>query len=74
MFRLIRRKKLFPGVTLTMSKTGLGFRFGIKGLGLTIRPFGKGRGIRYTLGIPGTGVYITHHEGLNALLRRFRGR
>lgn len=54
-FRFWRRKKIFPGVTLNLSKSGLSTSFGFKGAHVT---FGK-RGIRQTVGLPGTGLSFT---------------
>src|SRR4051812_41066116 len=54
-FRLFRRIKIAPGVTVNVSKSGLSTSFGPKGAKVTI---GK-RGIRKTVGLPGTGMYYT---------------
>lgn len=54
-FRLFRRIKIAPGVTINVSKSGLSTSFGPKGAKVTV---GK-RGIRRTVGIPGTGMYYT---------------
>ncbi|HEY8636691.1 MAG TPA: DUF4236 domain-containing protein [Candidatus Limnocylindrales bacterium] len=54
-FRLFRRIKIAPGVTINVSKSGLSTSFGPKGAKITV---GK-RGIRRTVGIPGTGMYYT---------------
>lgn len=54
-FRLFRRIKIAPGVTINVSKSGLSTSFGPKGAKITV---GK-RGIRKTVGIPGTGMYYT---------------
>ena len=53
--RLFRRIKIAPGVTINVSKSGLSTSFGPKGAKITV---GK-RGIRKTVGIPGTGMYYT---------------
>ena len=54
-FRLFRRIKIAPGVTVNVSKSGLSTSFGPRGAKVTV---GK-RGIRKTVGIPGTGMYYT---------------
>jgi len=51
--RFWRRVRVFPGVTLNISKTGLSLTFGIRGARRTV-----GRGRRsFSLGIPGTGLF-----------------
>ena len=55
--RFWRRFKIFPGVYINISKSGLSISFGSRGYTLT---FGK-RGIRSTTGIPGSGLFYTHH-------------
>lgn len=63
-FRFHRSKKLFPGVRLNFSKSGLGLSFGRKGMRYSIGP----KGTRTTLGIPGTGLsYISTSSGKNGL-------
>jgi hypothetical protein len=54
-FRFFRRKKLFPGVTLNISKSGLSVSLGVRGAKLTL----GSKGIRKTVGLPGTGLYYT---------------
>ena len=54
-FRFWRRKKIFPGIHLNFSKSGMSVSFGRRGMKMTI---GKG-GIRFTTGIPGTGLSYT---------------
>lgn len=54
-FRLFRRFKIAPGVTINLSKSGLSTSLGPKGAKVTI---GR-RGVRKTVGIPGTGVSYT---------------
>ncbi len=53
--RFFKRKRIFPGLTLNISKSGVSLSIGIKGAKITI---GR-RGIRKTIGIPGTGLYYT---------------
>ncbi|MCU1317498.1 MAG: hypothetical protein JWN63_2820 [Candidatus Acidoferrum typicum] len=64
-FRLSRRIRLFPGVRLNVSKSGVSASLGRRGAWLTVGP----RGTRATVGLPGTGVSYTttspsssHHE------------
>lgn len=58
-FRFFTRKKLFPGVTLNMSKSGPSLSFGPRGLKTTV----GGRGRRTTVGLPGTGLHYTVQHG-----------
>ena len=44
--------KLFPGVRLHVSKSGLSTSFGVRGASINV----SGRGVRGTVGIPGTGL------------------
>ncbi|HLO99904.1 MAG TPA: DUF4236 domain-containing protein [Fimbriimonas sp.] len=50
--RFRRSFKLFPGVRLNISKSGLSTSFGIRGASVNI----GSRGVRGTVGIPGTGL------------------
>jgi len=54
-FRFWKRLRLFPGVTLNLSKSTASLSFGPRGAKYTI----GGRGERATLGIPGTGLFYT---------------
>ena len=54
-FRFYRRKKLFPGITLNISKSGPSVSIGGRGARMTIGP----KGTRKTIGIPGTGISYT---------------
>jgi tetratricopeptide (TPR) repeat protein len=54
-FRFWRRKKLLPGVTLNLSKSGASLSFGPRGAKFTVGSSGK----RGTVGIPGTGLFYT---------------
>lgn len=58
-FRFFRRKKLFPGVSVNLSKSGASLSFGSRGARVTVGP----KGVRKTAGIPGTGMYWTKQEG-----------
>ena len=64
-FRFFRRVKLMPGVTMNLSKSGPSFSFGARGAHVTV---GR-RGVRRTVGIPGTGLFYTsrsgHHSGVH---------
>lgn len=53
--RFFKRKKILPGVTLNLSRSGPSLSFGPEGLKYTIGPGGK----RFTAGLPGTGFYYT---------------
>jgi len=57
-FRFWRRIKIFPGVTLNISKSGISLSFGIRGFKYTIGQGGK----RMTVGLPGTGLSFTKHN------------
>lgn len=57
--RLWRRIKIFPGVWLNISKSGISFSFGVKGARYTVGRSGK----RFTAGLPGTGLSYTTHQG-----------
>lgn len=52
-FRFRKSVKLFPGVRLNISKTGLGFSAGVPGARYTRRADGKNQ---TTYSIPGTGI------------------
>lgn len=58
-FRLYRRMKIAPGISLNFSKSGISTSFGGRGAHVTL---GR-RGIRRTIGVPGTGMYYTHVDG-----------
>lgn len=51
-FRLFRRFKIAPGITINLSKSGLSASAGVRGARVTLGP----RGVRRTVGIPGTGI------------------
>lgn len=52
-FRFRKSVKLFPGVRLNVSKTGLGFSAGVPGARFTKRADGKNQ---TTYSLPGTGI------------------
>lgn len=54
--RFYRRVKIFPGVTLNFSKSGMSVSIGFRGFHYT---FGGRRGSRVTAGLPGTGLSYT---------------
>lgn len=54
-FRFFRRLRIFPGLTVNLSKVGASLSVGARGAHVT---FGR-RGVRETVGIPGTGIYYT---------------
>jgi hypothetical protein len=57
--RLFRCVRIAPGITLNLAKHGPSVSFKVCGAHLTV-----GRsGIRRTVGIPGTGVFVTSHDG-----------
>ena len=58
-FRFFTRKKLFPGVTLNMSKSGPSLSFGPRGFKHTVGSSGR----RTTIGLPGTGLHYTVKHG-----------
>jgi len=58
-FRFYRRLRIFPGLSVNLSKSGPSLTVGVRGAHLTMGP----RGVRRTVGIPGTGIYYTSHSG-----------
>ena len=59
-FRFYKRVALFPGVSMNFGKRGTSFSVGPRGLKTTINPT---KGIRYSIGIPGTGLsYLTPYR------------
>jgi hypothetical protein len=58
-FRFFRRKQIFPGVRLNLSSSGPSLTFGARGAHVNV---GR-RGVRTTLGLPGTGIYYTSRRG-----------
>ena len=61
-FRFRKRIRLFPGVSINLSKSGVTTSIG--GRGATLNVGGK-RGPRVTVGLPGTG--ISYSENLSEL-------
>ena len=58
-FRFGRRKKLFPGLTASIGKRGLGIRIGGRGAGFSLGPSGK----RASASIAGTGLSYSQKIG-----------
>lgn len=58
-FRLFRRVRIAPGLSVNLSKGGLSLSAGVRGARVT---FGR-RGVRRTVGIPGTGISYTETSG-----------
>ena len=61
-FRFFKRIKIFPGLTLNLSKTGASLSAGVRGAHVTV----GSKGVRQTVGLPGTGLFYTDykkHEG-----------
>ena len=56
-FRIWRRFRPLPGLSINLSKTGLSASVGPRGAQYTVGP----RGSRTTVGLPGTGFYWTSH-------------
>jgi len=54
-WRLFRRLKIAPGVRINLSRSGPSLSIGPRGFAKT---FSK-RGVRTTIGLPGTGVFHT---------------
>jgi Protein of unknown function (DUF4236) len=61
-FRFYRRMRIFPGLSVNLSKSGPSLTVGVRGAHLTMGP----RGVRRTVGIPGTGIYYTSHSGYHS--------
>jgi len=53
--RLWRRKKIGPGLSINLSKSGPSLSIGPRGAKVTVGP----RGIRQTVGLPGTGLFAS---------------
>jgi len=67
-FRLFRRIKIAPGITLNLSKSGLSASAGVRGARVTLGP----RGVRRTVGVPGTGISYTDSSPTSSRPRRSR--
>jgi hypothetical protein len=58
-FRFYRRVRLFPGVSVNLSRSGPSLSVGVRGAHLTL---GR-RGVTRTVGLPGTGIFYTSRSG-----------
>jgi hypothetical protein len=58
-FRLFRRIRIAPGLSVNLSKGGLSLSGGVRGARITV---GR-RGVRRTVGLPGSGVSYTETSG-----------
>lgn len=58
-FRFYRRVRLFPGVSVNLSRSGPSLSVGVRGAHVTV---GR-RGVTRTVGIPGTGLFWTSRTG-----------
>ena len=56
-FRFYRGKKILPGITLTLSRSGPSISFGVKGAKVTE----GSKGNRATVGLHGIGLFYTEH-------------
>jgi len=65
-FRFYRRVRLFPGVSVNLSRSGPSLSVGVRGAHVTM----GSRGVTKTVGIPGTGLFYTsrsgHHTGVHS--------
>jgi hypothetical protein len=61
-FRFYRRMHILPGLSVNLSKSGPSLSVGVRGAHVTLGP----RGIRRTVGIPGSGLYYTSHTGYHS--------
>lgn len=58
-FRIFRRVRIAPGLTVNVAKTGPSLSLGVRGAHVTV-----GRtGIRKTVGLPGSGCFLTSRRG-----------
>lgn len=60
-FRFQRRIKIMPGLTLNLSKSGLGLSAGVRGARMSI----GSRGVHSHVGLPGTGLAYRKQHQLN---------
>ena len=66
--RLFRRIKIAPGISINLSKSGLSASAGVRGAHVTLGP----RGVRRTVGIPGTGISYSENSSLSGSSRKRR--
>ncbi len=62
-WRFYRRKKILPGVSINLSKSGASVSIGTRRAHITV----GSRGTRKTVGIPGTGISYTTHQSTPTL-------
>jgi len=60
-WRFFRRMKIAPGVTVNLSRSGPSLSVGPRGFKKTF----SSRGVRTTVGLPGTGLYHTNLASWN---------
>lgn len=60
-FRFRRRFKIFPGVSVNLSRSAVSTSIGVKGAHITV---GHGQ-VRETIGIPGSGISYAHVDKTN---------
>jgi hypothetical protein len=58
-FRFYRRVRLFPGLSVNLSRLGPSLSVGVRGAHVTV---GR-RGVTRTVGLPGTGIFWTSRTG-----------
>ncbi len=58
-FRFYRRARIFPGLSVNLSRSGPSLSVGVRGAHFTFGP----RGVTRTVGIPGSGLSWTSHTG-----------
>ena len=59
--RFYRRVRLFPGVSVNLSRSGPSLTMGVRGAHVTV---GR-RGVTKTVGLPGTGLFYTSRQSLH---------
>ncbi len=59
--RFYRRMRLFPGVSVNLSRTGPSLTMGVRGAHVTV----GSRGVTKTVGVPGTGLFYTSRRSLH---------
>jgi hypothetical protein len=60
-FRFFRRVRLFPGVSVNLSRSGPSLTMGVRGAHVTV----GSRGVTKTVGVPGTGLFYTSRRSLH---------
>ena len=59
--RFYRRVRLFPGVSVNLSRSGPSLTMGVRGAHVTV----GSRGVTKTVGVPGTGLFYTSRQSLH---------